>query len=267
MNILLSILLVIISACSKKESVTKVSESPQKETEANSGQPQGGETYPAKILDLTNWKLTLPVDTDHPGSPDEIKQPELSTYSNPDFFHVNKEGNAVVFRAQAGGATTSGSNFPRSELREMINNGKGSAAWSSSEGTHTLFIDQRVTHLPDVRKHIVIGQIHDADKYVIFFRLEDRRLLVSVNKGDRVTLDDNYVLGTRFSVKFIVSGDKTQCYYNDKLKYTFEGHFTDAYFKAGAYVQSSCKGAKQTPGELCSAYGEVEIFNVWTKHE
>ncbi len=251
------------AACSKGESSTNIKEKTEKDNE----QGDTAKIYPARVLNLTNWKLTLPVNTEHSGDPDEIKQPELNTYTSDDYFHLNAAKNAVVFRANTGGATTSGSNFPRSELREMLNNGKTSAAWSSSEGTHTLFIDQRVTHLPDVRKHIVIGQIHDADKYVIFFRLEDHKLLISVNGGDRVTLDNNYMLGTRFNVKFEVSGDKTKCYYNGDLKYTFEGHFAGAYFKAGAYVQSSCKGAKKVEGELCSAYGEVEIFDVWTKHE
>ena len=222
---------------------------------------------PAQVLDLTNWKLTLPINSDATINPDEIKQPQLNTYTNADYFFTNKTNDAVTFKANAGGATTSGSNFPRSELREMFENGKKSAAWSSAEGTHTLFIDQRITHLPDVRKHMVVGQIHDADKYVIFFRIEDKKLLVSVNGGARETLDDNYVLGTRFSVKMVVSNNKVKCYYNEVLKYTFDINFTGGYFKAGAYVQSSCQGAKKTEGESCNAYGAVEIYNVWVKHE
>jgi len=221
---------------------------------------------PGEILTLKNWKLTLPVNTDRNGNPDEIKQPLLDTYTD-EWFFTNKKQDAMVFKANAGGETTSGSNFPRSELREMLEDGKPSAVWSSSAGKHTLFIDQKVTHLPDVRKHIVVGQIHDADKYVVFFRLEDRKLLVSVNKGERITLDPNYELGTRFNVMFQVENNETKCYYNGVLKYTYKGNFEDAYFKAGAYVQSSCKGNKKVEGESCSAYGEVEIFNVWTKHE
>jgi len=222
---------------------------------------------PAQVLDLTNWKLTLPINSDATINPDEIKQPQLNTYTNADYFFTNKSNDAVTFKANAGGATTSGSNFPRSELREMVENGKKPAAWSSAEGTHTLFIDQRITHLPDVRKHMVVGQIHDADKYVIFFRIEDKKLLVSVNGGARETLDDNYVLGTRFSVKMVVSNNKVKCYYNEVLKYTFDINFTGGYFKAGAYVQSSCQGAKKTEGESCNAFGAVEIYNVWVKHE
>lgn len=218
-----------------------------------------------QVLNLQNWKLTLPVNTAHNGDPDEIKQPELNTYSDPQYFFVSKKKDAVTFRANVGGETTKGSNFARSELREMAGNEK--AAWSSDKGRHTLFIDQRITHLPDVRKHMVVGQIHDATKYVIFFRLEDHNLLVSVNGGQRVVLDDDYSLGKRFSVKFVVANNETQCYYNNVLKYTYSGGFTDAYFKAGAYVQSSCKGKKMVEGESCEAYGEVEIYDVWVKHE
>lgn len=218
-----------------------------------------------QILNLQDWKLTLPVNTEHNGDPDEIKQPELSTYSDDQYFFVNKKKDAVTFRANVGGETTKGSNFARSELREMA--GTEKAGWSSSKGKHTLFIEQRVTHLPDVRKHMVIGQIHDATKYVIFFRLEDTKLLVSVNGGQRVVLDADYTLGKRFSVKFVVENDETQCFYNDELKYTFSGSFSDAYFKAGAYVQSSCKGKKKVEGESCDAYGEVEIYDLWVKHE
>jgi hypothetical protein len=222
---------------------------------------------PGKILNLTSWKLTLPINTGIKLNPDEIKQPILNTYTNPDYFFSNKTGDAITFRANCGGFTTTGSNFPRSELREMTNNGSKSAGWSSAIGTHTMFIDQRITHLPVVRKHMVVGQIHDADKYLIFFRIEDDKLLVSVNGADRDVLDEHYVLGTRFNVKLVVKDNQTLVYYNDNLKYTYKMNFEGAYFKAGAYVQSSCQGEKKTPGELCSAYGEVEIYNVWVKHE
>lgn len=252
------------AACSKGEGSSAAGNITQNKSDTVKNNSE--KEYPAQVLNLTNWKLTLPVNTDHGGNPDEIKQPELNTYSSP-YFHLNNTRDAVVFRAYAGGVTTSGSNFPRSELREMTHNGKEGAAWTSSSGTHTLFIDQRITHLPEVRKQMVIGQIHDADKYVIFFRIEGRTLLVSVNGGPRITLDNNYETGTRFNVQFVVSNDSTKCYYNGALKYIFIGPFTGAYFKAGAYVQSSCQGNKKVEGELCSAYGEVEIFNVWVRHD
>lgn len=222
---------------------------------------------PAQILDLSNWKLNVPEGIKTPGGSDEYRQPELQTYSNENWFFANKAGNAVVFRAITGGTTTKGSGYPRSELREMVDNGKKNASWSSSTGTHTLFIDQSIIHLPVKKPHIVVGQIHDADDDVIVFRLEKNKLFVKMNNEKGPVLDENYQLGTRFTVMFKVKNDQTECYYNDKLAFTYPKAFTGAYFKAGAYVQSSCQGKRKVDGEGCDAYGAVEIYKVWAKHE
>lgn len=226
-----------------------------------------GGNLPANVLNLTNWKITLPIDGSDAGTnADEITQPALATYSNDPYFKNNSDNTGVLFRAHTGGATTSGSGYPRSELREMTNNGTTNASWSSGSGTHTMEIDQAITHLPVVKKHIVAGQIHDANDDVIVFRLEDQKLFIDINGTDGPTLTSNYVLGTRFKVKFVVANNQTQCYYNDVLMYTYNHTYSGAYFKAGAYTQSSCTG---TPGssESCSAYGEVLIYNVTVTHQ
>ncbi len=43
----------------------------------------------------------------------------------------------VQFRAPVDGVTTSGSSYPRSELREMTDSGSSEASWSSTSGTHS----------------------------------------------------------------------------------------------------------------------------------
>jgi hypothetical protein len=223
--------------------------------------------YPANILNLTNWKITLPIDGSDGGSDaDEVAQPALATYSIDPYFKNNSDNSGVIFRAHTGGATTSGSGYPRSELREMTNNGTTNASWSSSSGTHTMEIDEAITHLPVVKPHIVAGQIHDANDDVIVFRLENQKLFIDINGDDGPTLTSSYVLGTRFKVKFVVAANQTKCYYNDVLMYTYNHTYSGAYFKAGAYTQSSCTG---TPGssESCSAYGEVVIYNVTVTHQ
>lgn len=222
---------------------------------------------PSSILDLGNWKLNVPEGIKNPGSSDEYRQPELAAYSNDKWFYANKANDAVVFRAITGGTTTKGSGYPRSELREMKDSGKKNASWSSSKGTHTLFIDQSIIHLPVKKPHIVVGQIHDAEDDVIVFRLEKNKLFVKMDDENGPVLDENYQLGTRFTVMFKVNNDRTECYYNGKLKFTYPKGFTGAYFKAGAYVQSSCQGKRKVEGESCDAYGAVELYNVWVKHE
>jgi hypothetical protein len=224
--------------------------------------------YPADVLDLHNWKLNLPVDANgaQTGVSLEIKRTQLDTFFMIPYFHNNNDNTGVIFNANCGGATTSGSGYPRSELREMTTNGTVNASWSSALGIHTMEIDQMVTHLPAVKKNIVVGQIHDANDDVIVFRLEDKKLFMDHNGTTGTILDANYLLGTRFKVKFIVSADTVYSYYNGVLKESYPISFSGAYFKAGAYVQSSCKGSKQVAGESCDAYGEVVIYKVTVTH-
>ena len=237
--------------------------------DASTGDASTGEPaiLPGDVLALQNWKLTLPVDTDHPGSPDEIEQPELADFVDPLYYHLSDDLDGVVFRAHAGGATTQGSGYPRSELREMTDNGAEEAAWSSGAGKHRMFIDQRIVHLPVEKPHIVVGQIHDDQDDVIVFRLEGSKLFIDLNGNDGPVLTENYVLGDRFTVAFEVSGDHVDCYYDGALIYTHEQAFSGAYFKAGAYVQSSCQGDKQVPDEACEAHGEVVIHDLEVTHE
>lgn len=223
--------------------------------------------FPSEVLDLTNWKLNTPIDTQTPGKVDAYEQPELNKFSDPEWFHLNKNKDGVVFKANAGGVTTTGSGYPRTELREMTGKGTINASWSSSSGVHTMFIEEAVTHLPDVKPHIVVGQIHNADDDIIVFRLEKNKLFIDLNGRMGPVLDDNYTLGKHFAVMFKVHDNQVDCYYNGDLMYAYHTIFSGAYFKAGAYVQSSCKGKKKVSGESCNAYGEMEIYKLWVKHE
>jgi hypothetical protein len=85
--------------------------------------PTNTPSVPAQILDLSNWKITLPIGTAE--KPTEILQPQLGSYQLDPWFIV--QNGAVRLRAAVNAPTTSGSNYPRSELREMKNNGKDMA--------------------------------------------------------------------------------------------------------------------------------------------
>ncbi|WP_350275937.1 polysaccharide lyase family 7 protein [Kribbella sp. HUAS MG21] len=221
--------------------------------------PPGGDV-PAKVLDLTNWKVTLPTGGDE--KPTEIKQPALATYTNDPLFKV--VGNGVQFRAPVNGVTTSGSSYPRSELREMTANGTKNAAWSSTSGTHTLVVKEAFMKLPAGKPHVVGAQIHGGDDDVTVFRLEGSKLYVTDGDNPHHKLvTGNYVLGTPFEAKFVVSGGKVRAYYNGVLQTTLSKSLSGAYFKAGAYTQANCE--KSSP---CSAsnYGEVQIYDLKVQH-
>ena len=224
--------------------------------------------YPAEIIDLTNWKITLPISKYIDQSdPLEIKQPELATYTiNPWFIASTDDG--VLFRAPVNGDTTSGSDYPRSELREMVNNGRDKAAWNSREGTHKMIVEEAVTAVPKKKRHVVTAQIHDSSDDVIVIRLDFPKLYINVDGKHVHTLDANYNLGERFTVQFVVNGGKTKVYYNNQSNpsYILDKNYSGAYFKAGAYTQSNCD---KEGSSLCrdDNYGEVVIYKLAVTHK
>ncbi len=225
--------------------------------------------YPSQVLDLRLWKITLPLpDPADAGDPWEVLQPQLTNFQAAPWFLVNPAG-GIRFRAPVNGQTTSGSSYPRSELREMTGDGRQLASWSSTSGTHTLFIDQAITAVPTTKRHVVAGQIHDSSDDVIVIRLEFPRLYVNVDGRNVFTLDDNYTLGERFQVRFVVNGGRTQVFYNNASTpaYTHNQSYSRAYFKAGAYTQSNCGTENQS--SLCNAnnYGEVIIYQLNVSHQ
>ncbi|KMT66705.1 polysaccharide lyase family 7 protein [Catenovulum maritimum] len=74
---------------------------------------------PAEKFDLSEWKITLPMDGNRDGKIDEIDVKQIQSYSHPDYFYVDENGH-MVFAAPNKAITTSGSSNTRSELRHML---------------------------------------------------------------------------------------------------------------------------------------------------
>ena len=215
-------------------------------------------SHPADVLDLSNWKETLPTGSD--GSPTEITQPDLATYSVDPWFTTNSSCDGVQFRAAVNGVTTSGSGYPRSELREMTDDGSTSASWSATDGTHTMTIDEAITNLPADKPQVVAGQIHNSSDDVTVFRLDGSNLYITNgDTTDYKLVTDSYKLGTRFEAKFVVKDGEINAYYNGTLETTIENSDDDLYFKAGAYTQANCD--KSSPCDD-SNYGQVVIYDL-----
>jgi hypothetical protein len=256
-------------------------------TTAPTTEPVRGCNYPAQVLDLTGWNVTVPTPggattansgADADADPEdvakakedekkakEINQPELATFKAPPYFQVTPTCDSVAFRAPVNGITTSGSKYPRSELREMNPGGTETAEWSSSVGAHTFVVNEAFTALPQGKPNLVGVQIHDEDDDVSTFRLEGSNLYIT--EGDDThhkLVTDKYVLGTRYEAKYIVSGDVIQAFYNGQLQTTMTKKFDKAYFKAGAYTQANCDDyTVQCNG---STYGETTVYSVHVEH-
>jgi len=216
---------------------------------------------PADRLDLTNWKIALPIDTGHAGSPDEIKQPEIATFALDPYFFNNPAGEGVIFRAHAGGATTKNSQYPRSELREMTDSGRQEARWSSRNGTHSMTVRQAITHLPEKKSELVAAQIHDDSDDIIMVRLERDRLFVEADGDEVGLLNSSYKLGTAYTVTITAQKDGIRVYYDGELKVFYDKGGSDYYFKAGCYTQTNTDR-----GDPSGSYGEVIIYDLKVEH-
>eukprot|EP01113_Clastostelium_recurvatum_P034783 TRINITY_DN4764_c0_g1_i2.p1 TRINITY_DN4764_c0_g1~~TRINITY_DN4764_c0_g1_i2.p1 ORF type:complete len:231 (+),score=54.95 TRINITY_DN4764_c0_g1_i2:53-745(+) len=208
---------------------------------------------PSHVLDLSTFKLQLPTNPAR-----EIDTAALQSFSLPPYFYAtNVSGSpAVIFWAQVNGTHTSGSEYPRTELSES---GK---PFQPTQGTNSMMVKEAIMHLPDKRPEVVCAQILGEGGPVLQVRLNGKNLVVYGDpSGDVPPLQENYVLGTPFTLEIVVEAGTIKIYYNSALKLSFpKSSGSGWYFKAGAYVQSNLSYDAPT------AYGEVAIFNLKTVH-
>lgn len=108
---------------------------------------------PGSNFDLTHWYLGLPDSGASSISPALL----TSGYTHPTWFYTDTDG-AMTMWCPANGGTTSGSGFPRSELREMIDPTTTTVNWTAY-GTHVLDAQCKIRQVPSTGR-VVIGQIH-----------------------------------------------------------------------------------------------------------
>lgn len=257
----LGLVLMLVAACGVASAPAPLGRSANASTAAAPSSPVAGiggsARLPADVLDLRNWYLTLP--TGQPGNPDTVHQPGLAGYSST-WFRLDDAKGGVVFTADAGGVTTKGSKYPRSELREM--NGEAQASWSNTAGTHTLAVREAVTQLPSVKPDVVTAQIHDTNSDVVEVRLEGTRLIAQYDGGHTdVTLDPGYRLGTVYDLTIVASGGRIEVSYNGVRKAVIPQSGSGWYFKAGSYVQTNT-----SKGDPPDAVGVVVIYRLSVTH-
>ncbi|MEW1877580.1 polysaccharide lyase family 7 protein [Pseudarthrobacter phenanthrenivorans] len=215
---------------------------------------------PASVLNLDNWKLSVPVVSNSDGHPSEILQPELRHYSSK-YLSVAPGRKEVIFQTPAQSAIQPGSEFPRTELREMTDGGQQEAKWSTRTGTHQLVVEQAVTALPTTTPDVIVGQIHNADEFVLIVRLDGKHLYSRTQDGKTDTLNDNYNLKTFFTLKILATEGSISVYYNDELKASHKKNCSSCYFKAGMYLQTNTDS-----GESPDSIGEVHIRSLEVSH-
>lgn len=151
-------------------------------------------------VDLSKWKLTLPVDENYfgnltsdykNGTAFEAKGAELETLELKDFFFHDDARGATVFRADVDGAKTSErTNYTRSELRELNDDGTY-ADWKIQEGgalSASLSVSQLASEDSGGAGRVIVGQIHGQDDELVRLYYDSDGRLQFANE---ITGDDN----------------------------------------------------------------------------
>lgn len=226
-------------------------------------------------IDRLPWKITLPVGT--PGSPTEIKQPAFATYSD-EWFWEDAEG--MHFRVRADGVTTSGSTYPRCELREMkLPDGLTNAAWSTASGKHTLWLRGKVTQIPPVKQDMSVAQIHTGsdDLCQAMYRGQGTpKGLVFRWKGttDAKPLIADLAIGESFNLKIVCEPDsngvphvKTYAHKLPTMDFTgatkihdkLPGNIPGCFLRAGNYLQTNVSKGEDPAAEGVLIISELKI--------
>lgn len=211
--------------------------------------------YNSTHFNLNNWNITLPVDSKGSTRGTAAEVENLTNYENPNYFWDARDG-AMVFRAMSNGATTSGTKYARSELREM--KGEERAAWKLSEGgtmSATLKIDAIPKWSDGSAGRMVVGQIHGNDHELVRLYYEDGTVHFvndragPGNKETSFTLHNargeqpKIGLGEKFSYLIDAQGKTlTVKVFADGQEYKSVTHINSVwqsdhlYFKAGVYL-------------------------------
>ncbi|MFN6478200.1 polysaccharide lyase family 7 protein [Nostoc sp. DedQUE07] len=232
---------------------------------SSTGESSGNAQNPADVLDLSKWKITLPISLNSPPNSNkatEIKQPQLKTYSNSEYFRLNAAKNGVLLKAIAGGARTSTNTaYARSELREMQGDGTESAAWNCKNTDRGMYLEQTLLHTTTKKPEATIAQIHDSKNDLMMVKYfgpsfangsTDIGKLEARFNNDTTTklLDSTYKIGDPMTIDIAVTsgGNVNVTYKNLRSGVTnstgtvkLTGIIGSCYFKAGIYIQACSK--------------------------
>lgn len=234
-------------------------------------------TAPSGNFNLTNWKIGLPIDSAKGFSGTSVEVKKLKSYQHAKYFFTASDG-AMTFVAPVEGATTKGSKYARSELREM--KGTEKAAWKLSTGgtmSATLEVDHAPTKFSGMPGRLIVGQIHGEDKELVRLYWENGRLYFANEQAGTNNTETkfyfanaagqqpNVSLNERFSYTISAKGSDLKVSiradgqtYTSTTKINSVWQKDSFYFKAGTYL-----GVNETQG---TGYGQTSFYALSFNH-
>ncbi len=206
---------------------------------------------PGSKFDLSAWKLQTLKESDT--SFTEITDSEELASHSDSFFYTDNSDGAMVFNVPSnGGTSSSGTSYPRVELRQLRDGGN----WELSDtNEHYLTAQCKVMEVAQVKPKTIIGQIHGSESNSELLKLRwtgykagecfvEARFQTNDNAGSEygVTLASGLSLGDMIDytitmkqglVTVTVNGNSATQTYTTQYYGTSDYY----YFKAGNYIQ------------------------------
>lgn len=251
--------------------------------------------YKLPTINLSNWKVTLPI-----GNPTEVKPPEILNYAANEilkpFMYNDSIKGALVFYTYPG-ASTANSSYSRTELREQMVPGSNSTNWTFSQGgtmkgelamgemtkdsnndyhrTIIMQIHGRLTNAqrdligendnnapPMLKIYWVNGQVRVKTKVLKDLNATDTEMLYTSAWGDDAgyTFPEN-VGFDKFTLEVKVTNGRMEVIMNGTSKVYDDIHMQkwgifENYFKAGNYLVTHDNWAK----------AKVEYYSLEVSH-
>ncbi|MDP3293761.1 MAG: polysaccharide lyase family 7 protein [Nevskia sp.] len=242
---------------------------------ASTGAASRTSTPPKTFINLSNFKLTLPVNSrgGSTGKADEVDNGTLNGspgYSS-SYFYSDTAG-TVVFYAPSNGATTSpgsGGDHTRSELRELYRP-SGPTEWTNNIGG-TMNASCQVNKVAKKSAKAIIGQIHGLDSIFVLVYYDIGKKTVEAKfytkpGSDAATafvVASNVKLGDRIDYQIQWIGSTASVTVNGRTINRVPGaawNKVPVYFKAGAY--SSSPNKSNAAGDAT----EVAFYSLQLQH-
>lgn len=253
-------------------------------------------TYKLPEIDLSHWKVTLPV-----GNPTEVFPPKILDYAvnetlKPFMYNDSIDGSLVFYTYP--GASTANSSYSRTELRELMDPNDQSKNWSFDEGgkmkgtlavediskdqngnyhrtivmqihgrlsnDQKKMIDAKDNNAPPILKiYWFKGLIRVKSKYLKDHNADNVEILKTDAWGDDEGFNfETYVGFEPFTLEIIASSGRMEIILNEEESYVIENSdmmrwgIFENYFKAGNYLSSKDEGA----------YAKVKYYDLEVVH-
>lgn len=256
-----------------------------------------GVDYFLPNIDLSTWKVTLPV-----GNPTEVKPPEILNYAtNPvlqDFMYNDSTDGSLVFYTYPGGATTTNSSYPRTELRELMDGGNGTVNWTFVEGgrmkgtlsvpeissdaggnPHRTIIMQIHGRLTNAQRDLIGASDNNAPPMLKIYWYKGKirvktKVLKDLNSSDTEILetsawgdDDGYNFPTevghdKFTLEIIASEGRMEVILNDTESKVYDG----VHIEKWSVFENYFKAGNYLASTNESAFAIVKYYELEVNH-